>query len=189
MTKKKRALRTFAGCLLMLPVCPIILMSFGKKPEVVQPQSGYVAQNITVENIPDISPVDLTKVTKVVPYGEILDPRTNRMRNHTGIDFELNAGSDVLATADGVVVVQRYGDKRGNFVVIRHDETFRTRYSHLETAMVKEGDVIRKGQVIGLVGSTGILSTTPHLHYEILKNDTEVDPKNYLPAEVYEERK
>ncbi|MEX1241754.1 MAG: M23 family metallopeptidase [Cyclobacteriaceae bacterium] len=50
-----------------------------------------------------------------------------------------------------------------------------------ETALVKKGDRIRKGQVIGLVGSTGSLSTAPHLHYEILKNDATVDPKDYLP--------
>ena len=180
--KRTTTLHAFAACLLVIPVFSLMLMSFGRKPKDVEMQSRYVAQRLTVQNIPDLAPVDFTKVTKVVPYVKILDPTTKRMRNHTGIDFELNAGSDVIATADGVVVVQKYDDRRGNFILIKHDETFSTRYSHLETAMVKVGDAISKGEVIGLVGSTGILSTTPHLHYEILRNDTEVDPTNYLPA-------
>ena len=181
-TQNKPTLGVFGAFLLMVPVCAFMLMSFSIKTKMVELQTVSADHNITVQNVPDIAPVDFTKVTKVVPYGEILDPRTNRMRKHTGIDFELNLGSDVVATAEGVVVMQEYGEKQGNFVLIRHDKTFSTRYFHLETAKVKVGDAVRKGQVIGLVGSTGIFSTGPHLHYEILKDYTTIDPASYLPA-------
>jgi len=180
MTKKKTSYYMMVVYLLMVPACAIMLMSFGKKQNALTPDIGH-GQSITTRNTPDIAPVDFTKVKKVVLYGDIMNPRTNEMRNHTGIDFQLSAGSDVVATADGVVMAQAYGDKPGNFVRIKHNETYSTRYYHLETALVKVGDKVTKGQVIGLVGNTGLSSVTPHLHYEILKNDATVDPRGYLP--------
>ena len=179
MAKTKTSSWRLVFYLLMVPVTVLMLMSFGRKQNEVLPEVTQVSR-IDGENIPDISPVDLTKVTQVLLYGEILDPRTNKLRNHTGIDFALSKGSDVVATADGVVIVQAYGEKRGNHVIIRHNEIFSTRYFHFERALVKRGDRVKKGQVIGLVGNTG-LSTTPHLHYEVLKNYARVDPKEYLP--------
>ena len=180
MTKIKTSSDNFVFYLLMVPVCAIMLMSFGKKSHEVQPEIVLKAPGIAAQNTPDISPVDLTKVTKVVLYGEMMDHRTNKLRNHTGIDFELSRGSEVVATADGMVIAQTHGEKRGNHVIIKHNEVFSTRYFHLETALVKHGDRVTKGQVIGRVGNTG-LSTAPHLHYEILKSDATVDPKDYLP--------
>lgn len=174
MTTKTSLRRALPG-MLMIPVCAIILMSFGTKQTELPPEAARIAQNI-----PDIAPVDLTKVTRVVAFGEAPDRRTNKLRNHTGIDFELSKGSDVVSTADGIVVVQTVGEMRGLHVIIKHNETFSTRYFHLESALVKEGDPVKKGQVIGLVGNTG-LSAVPHLHYEVLKNDATIDPKNYLP--------
>ena len=168
--------------LLMVPAFAIMLMAFGKKHQTAEPVISLVQQNISAQNIPDIAPVDFTKVTTVVLYGDIMDPRTNKMRKHTGIDFQLSEGSDVVATADGVVTIQRYGDSYGNYILIKHSETYSTHYSHLKTALVKRGDKITKGQRIGLVGSTGLSSTTPHLHYEIVKDGTKVDPKDYLPS-------
>lgn len=167
--------------IIYLLLIPALLMSFGKKQRNVNPETTRAVESMVAQDTPDIAPVDLTKVTNVVPYGERMDPATNKLRNHTGVDFALGKGSDVIATADGIVVVQRYGDKPGNYVVIKHNETLRTRYYHLETALVKEGDRVKKGQVIGLVGSTGLYSTAPHLHYEVLRNDAAVDPKDYLP--------
>lgn len=180
-TKAKTSLYIFFLYVPMVPVCAIMLMSFGKEPDKIQSASAQVKQDAARQDTPDIAPVDLTRVSKVVLYGERMDGRTNKPRNHTGIDFELTKGSDVVATADGVVIVQMYGDKPGNFVSIKHNETYSTRYYHLETALVKRGDRVSKGQVIGLVGSTGLYSTAPHLHYEVLKNDTPIDPKDFLP--------
>lgn len=179
MTKKKTSCYMVMAYLLMVPASAIMLMSFGRKQSVVEAHVVHPQNNIS-QNIPDIAPVDFAKVTKVLLYGNVIDPRTNKPKNHTGIDFALSAGSDVLATADGVVTVQQYNKRAGNFVRIKHDGMYSTRYYHLQTALVKIGEKVKKGQVIGLVGNTG-LSTVPHLHYEILKNDAMVDPKDYLP--------
>lgn len=181
MTKAKTSPIMVLVHLLMVPACAIMLMSFVKKQIEIQPGLANAAQEAAPQDIPDIAPVDLTEVTKVVLYGERMDRRINKPRNHTGIDFELSKGSNVVATADGIVIVQTYGDKPGNFVSIKHNETYSTRYYHLETALVKRGDRVSKGQVIGLVGSTGLYSTAPHLHYEVLKNDAPIDPKDFLP--------
>jgi murein DD-endopeptidase MepM/ murein hydrolase activator NlpD len=179
-TKNKTSAFFFAVSFALVPSCLIMLMSFGKKQQ-EERELPAIVQNQVTENIPAIAPVDFGKVTKVVLYGEVIDPETNKTKNHTGIDFQLSAGSDVVATADGVVASQSYGEKPGNFVVIRHNPTFSTRYYHFSKTLVKAGDRVTKGQVIGLVGNTG-LSTISHLHYEVLKNNTPVDPKGYLPV-------
>jgi murein DD-endopeptidase MepM/ murein hydrolase activator NlpD len=68
----------------------------------------------------------------------------------------------------------------GNYVIIHHDDTYDTFYSHLKSSSVKAGDNVKKGSVIGYVGSTG-LSTGPHLHYEVIKNGERVNPEDYMP--------
>ncbi|HYC87021.1 MAG TPA: M23/M56 family metallopeptidase [Chryseosolibacter sp.] len=181
MTKKRTSRCLTMAYLLMIPAFAALLTSFGRKN--TQPETIAITMSIqTPPQIPDIAPVDFSKVTRIVMYGDRIHPATRQLKKHTGIDFELPAGSDIVATGDGVIVVQQYGELEGNYVVIKHDETHLTRYYHLEKALVKKGDKVHKGQVIGLVGSTGILSTTPHLHYEVIKNGTDVDPKAYLPV-------
>jgi murein DD-endopeptidase MepM/ murein hydrolase activator NlpD len=158
-------------------------MSFGQtQTETITPLSNVtVSRKTTADQTPRVAPVDLTKVTKIVVYGERIHPATKKLTKHTGVDFELPMSSDVFATADGVVVVQEYGDKEGNYIVIKHDDVYTTRYYHLEKFVVKSGDAVKQGQRIGLVGSTGIYSQGPHLHYEVIKNGMDVDPKEYLP--------
>jgi murein DD-endopeptidase MepM/ murein hydrolase activator NlpD len=180
MTKEKTSGYKFILYLLLIPASTILLMSFGKTENRLQADVQRVAPTSGVENIPDIAPVDFTKVKSVVLYGKRVNPAPGQMENHTGIDFELPEGSDVVATADGVVIHARYDEKWGNHVLISHGDIYGSRYSHLAAAIVKQGDKIIKGQVIGHIGNSG-LSKAPHLHYEILKNGTKVDPKNYLP--------
>jgi murein DD-endopeptidase MepM/ murein hydrolase activator NlpD len=79
-----------------------------------------------------------------------------------------------------VVVKAQMADSWGNIIVIQHDGIYSTSYSHLKSMDVKAGDKVKKGQVIGLVGHTG-LSTKDHLHFELLKNAEAIDPINYLP--------
>lgn len=181
MTKRKTPVFKFALYLFLVPATAVLLMSFGKRKNTIEPVAEPIASKSVIQNIPDIAPVDFEKVTMVVLYGERKNPAKNQMRNHTGIDFEIAEGSNVYATADGVVVFTRYGDNYGNYVRIKHGDMYSSQYSHLTIATVKQGDKITKGQVIGLVGSTGLLSKGPHLHYEILKDGKMVDPKDYLP--------
>jgi biotin carboxyl carrier protein len=181
MTRKETSRYLLILYFVMIPAAAFLLMAFGRKSATDQ-STSQLSLAIVVEQTPDIPPVDLSKVTNVVKYGDRIHPATQKLTKHTGVDFALALGSDVVSTSDGEVATQQYGDKEGNYVVIRHDETFETRYYHLQKASVKVGDKVKKGQVIGLVGSSGILSSGPHLHYEVVKNGTAVDPKDYLPA-------
>ncbi len=102
--------------------------------------------------------------------------------NHKGVDIGgVFYSSKVLATKDGVVITSAYVSSYGNYVVISHGKGNTTLYAHMSSRSVKEGDVVKQGQVIGVTGSTGI-SSGPHLHYEIVENNKRVDPKKYLPG-------
>jgi murein DD-endopeptidase MepM/ murein hydrolase activator NlpD len=107
---------------------------------------------------------------------------------HTGIDLAVPLGTPVFAAADGVVVLARpmtVGGGQlvgyGNYVVIQHDAGLKTLYGHLLTILAREGDIVHRGQLIGLVGSTGN-STGPHTHFEVRIENSPVDPMQILPA-------
>jgi murein DD-endopeptidase MepM/ murein hydrolase activator NlpD len=107
---------------------------------------------------------------------------------HTGIDLSMPFGTPVFAAADGVVVLARpMTDPTGalvgygNYVIIQHDAGLKTLYGHLLAIGVKEGDQVKRGQLIGLVGSTGN-STGPHLHFEVRIDNSPVDPLQMLPG-------
>jgi murein DD-endopeptidase MepM/ murein hydrolase activator NlpD len=106
---------------------------------------------------------------------------------HTGIDLAVPLGTPVFAAADGVVVLARpmadTGGRLvgyGNYIVIQHDAGLKTLYGHLLTIGVKEGDIVHRGQLVGLVGSTGN-STGPHTHFEVRIENSPVDPMQMLP--------
>ena len=100
---------------------------------------------------------------------------------HTGVDISAPRGTSVYATATGTVVMATYSGGYGNVIFIDHGFGFSTVYAHLSRMNVKVGQQVTKGQVIGLVGSTG-RSTAPHLHYEVRINGTAVNPYTYLTA-------
>ena len=95
------------------------------------------------------------------------------------MDFAGKEGSDVVATASGVVTWsgERYG--YGLMVEINHGSGYSTRYGHHKELKVKIGDIVRKGEVVGLMGSSG-RSTGPHVHFEVFKNGRVVDPSTYI---------
>jgi murein DD-endopeptidase MepM/ murein hydrolase activator NlpD len=100
---------------------------------------------------------------------------------HTGIDFGAPIGMRVKATAAGTVVEADRNGGYGNMVEIDHGGGIATRYAHLSAIMVKVGQKVERGTVIGLVGSTG-RSTGPHLHYEVRRKGNAVNPARYLKA-------
>ncbi|NDA47525.1 MAG: M23 family metallopeptidase [Alphaproteobacteria bacterium] len=114
-------------------------------------------------------------------FGYRLDPFIGRMAMHTGIDLRLARGAPVHATAAGKVDSAGYNGGYGNMVDIDHGNGLVTRYGHLASITVKEGQTVKIGDVIGLMGSTG-RSTGPHLHYEIRIHDNPVDPLRFLRA-------
>ena len=113
------------------------------------------------------------------PYGQRKDPFTGQSMWHSGVDFAGKEGSDVVAVAGGVVTWagDRYG--YGDMVEINHGGGYSTRYAHNKENLVKVGDIVSKGQVIALMGSSG-RSTGPHVHYEVYKNGRPVDPASYV---------
>ena len=106
-------------------------------------------------------------------------PILKRWRQHEGIDFIAGTGTDIYAAADGKVKTVRYSDSFGKMVEIDHGYGLLTLYAHMSRQEVKRGDVVKRGQVIGKVGNTG-LSAGPHLHYEVHVNGKEVDPVKYF---------
>jgi murein DD-endopeptidase MepM/ murein hydrolase activator NlpD len=126
---------------------------------------------------PSIWPVDSRKITS--GFGLRQDPFTFRPSFHSGYDISAPVNSEVHVTADGVVTSIGSDSERGNNIIVRHANGLQTVYMHLNKILVQKGDVVQKGRLIGLVGSTG-RSTGYHLHYEIQKNGVSIDPKPYL---------
>jgi murein DD-endopeptidase MepM/ murein hydrolase activator NlpD len=112
-------------------------------------------------------------------FGSRADPFTGYMAVHKGIDFAGPEGSKISAVAAGLVTYA--GDRAGfgMMVEINHGNGLATRYCHNEKILVKQGDMVRKGQDVALMGSTGH-STGPHLHFEVLKNGSQVDPLRFV---------
>ena len=152
-----------------------------KLPELVSEQqiNKYVkrvgkkmaADSNIINEVPNINPVSgyLSQTFKA-----------NQKDKHNGVDIAAMLNDPVVATAPGLVVFRGKQDDLGNTIIIKHNETFKTVYAHLNRTMVQRGDWVKRGETIGVVGMTGKTSG-PHLHYEVLKDGTQVDPKKYFP--------
>jgi murein DD-endopeptidase MepM/ murein hydrolase activator NlpD len=112
-------------------------------------------------------------------FGRRADPFTGYSTVHKGLDFAGSEGSKVSAVAAGLVTFAGERAGYGEMVEINHGNGLATRYCHNEKILVKQGDMVRKGQDVALLGSTGH-STGPHLHFEVLKNGTQVDPLRFI---------
>jgi len=114
-------------------------------------------------------------------FGWRIDPFTGRSALHTGLDFQADPGTAILAAAGGVVVTQEWHPAYGHMVEIDHGNTLVTRYAHASKVWVKKGDLIKRGQKIADVGTSG-RSTGPHLHFEVLVQGTPQDPQRFLAS-------
>jgi len=112
-------------------------------------------------------------------YGERADPFTGYTAVHKGVDFAAPQGTMVSSVAAGLVTYAGERPGYGQMVEINHGNGLATRYCHNEKLLVKQGDMVRKGQDVALMGSTGH-STGPHLHFEVLKNGAQVDPLRFI---------
>ncbi len=112
-------------------------------------------------------------------YGMRLHPKYHVYKMHTGIDIGASYGSKVLAADSGKVLTSQYSSSYGNYIVISHGNGTTTLYAHLSSRKVSAGDTVTQGDLIGLVGSTGV-STGPHLHFEISVNGSRVNPLDYF---------
>jgi murein DD-endopeptidase MepM/ murein hydrolase activator NlpD len=114
-------------------------------------------------------------------FGWRIDPLNGRSALHTGLDFPSEPGTAILAAAGGVVVAQEYHPAYGNMVEVDHGNELVTRYAHASRVLVKKGDLVKRGQKIATVGTTG-RSTGPHLHFEVLVQGVYQDPQKFLNA-------
>ncbi len=130
--------------------------------------------------VPAIQPIrnaDLRRVAS--PFGMRIHPFYKVLKMHTGMDFTAPTGTDVFATGDGVVVrVEQSQRGYGNVVQIDHGFGFKTLYAHLSSFSVKMGQHVKRGDVVGKVGNSG-MSMAPHLHYEVWKNGAPINPINF----------
>ncbi|MFO7775384.1 MAG: M23 family metallopeptidase [Candidatus Hydrogenedentota bacterium] len=132
-----------------------------------------------VARTPAIQPTNHPNTRISSNFGYREDPFSHSLRHHDGIDFSAPAGSDVLATGRGTVTKAEYDGHFGNLVEIDHGDGKTTVYGHMRELLVSPGEEVERGDVIGLVGSTG-RSTGPHVHYEVRRDGQPVDPSSYL---------
>lgn len=147
-------------------------------------------QQERIAHIPSILPISMSDYTMSSGYGYRMDPVYGSTKFHEGLDFAASTGTKVFATADGKVALAKRAAGFGNCIEIDHGFNYLSRYAHLSEILVKEGEVVKRGQLIGKVGSTG-KSTGPHLHYEVRFKDEPQNPVNYyfmdLTPEQYAE--
>lgn len=139
--------------------------------------------------IPAIMPIAKQDLTRMASgYGYRIHPVYKVRKLHTGMDFTAPTGTEIRSTGDGKVV-EVVNSRRGygKHVVIDHGYGYRTRYAHMSKYTVRKGQKIKRGDVIGYVGSTGT-STAPHLHYEVEKNNRKINPVNFYSSDLTPEQ-
>lgn len=148
-------------------------------------------KNELLSSIPAIQPISNKNLRQIGSgYGYRIHPIYKTTKMHTGMDFTAAIGTKIYATGDGTVIVPDSKMRGyGNYVEISHGFGFSTLYAHMSRVLVRPGQHVKRGQVIGLVGNTG-QSTAPHLHYEVRKNNNPINPINFyyndLDAEEYQ---
>ena len=128
--------------------------------------------------IPSVMPINIKDYTMSSGYGYRRDPIYGTAKFHEGLDFAAATGTPVFATADAVVEVADRKDSYGNCIDLNHGYNYMTRYAHLSQILVKPGQKVKRGEMIGKVGSTG-KSTASHLHYEVRFKGEPQNPVHY----------
>ena len=163
--------------LLVIPVVLVTTLAFSNSP--IKTDAALA----TEDNIPDIKPLAEKDIIRIASgWGMREHPVYHVQKMHKGIDIVAEKGAPVIATADGKVIEVTLGEEGkgyGHYIVINHGKTYSTVYTQLSEFKVQLGQMVKKGDVVGLVGSSG-LSTGPHLHYEVRKNGEQVNPADYF---------
>jgi murein DD-endopeptidase MepM/ murein hydrolase activator NlpD len=139
-------------------------------------ESRLIDQQLKKMMVPTQNPVNAPVGSR---FGWRIDPFTGRQALHTGLDFQATVGMPIVAAAGGVVVTAELHPEYGNMVEVDHGNGLVTRYGHASRLLVKKGDLIKRGQQLALVGTTG-RSTGPHLHFEVLVQGVQQDPARFL---------
>ncbi|HVK96087.1 MAG TPA: M23 family metallopeptidase [Noviherbaspirillum sp.] len=142
-------------------------------------ETTLMGHKIQSRLLPTVQPVNVSYNSS--GFGRRLDPFTGRNTFHEGIDFAAPTGTPIVAAAGGVVIAAQYHHQFGNMVEVDHGNDMVTRYAHASRLRAKLGDIVRRGQHIADVGSTG-RSTGAHLHFEVLVKGMQQDPHKFLVA-------
>lgn len=143
------------------------------------------SQAISIDCVPAIQPVNNKQLTLLAAGKKpLINPFHRAMREHHGVDYLVPEGTAIFATADGTVKsLSEKNTSHGKAITISHGNGYETSYSHLLDIRVKKGQKVKRGDIIALSGNSG-LSFVPHLHYEVIYNDTRVDPVHYFFLEL-----
>ena len=138
-----------------------------------------------IASIPAIQPISNKDLRRVAsPFGVRMHPFYKVLKMHNGMDFTSPTGTEIYATGDGVVSDVIHSSRGyGNTVIIDHGFGYKTLYAHQSQIIAKRGQKVKRGEVIGLVGSTG-MSMAPHLHYEVRKHDQPINPINFYFSDL-----
>ena len=136
-----------------------------------------IAEHFRLATTPSGKPAEKGWISSY--FGFRKDPFSGKRKMHKGVDVAGKSGSSVLATADGIVIRVEKQNGYGKLIEIDHGYKLSTLYGHNKTIAVKVGDIVKQGQVIATMGSTG-RSTGPHVHYEVLRNGKPVNPQKYI---------
>jgi murein DD-endopeptidase MepM/ murein hydrolase activator NlpD len=142
-------------------------------------ETTLMSDKIKTKLLPTIQPVNVSY--NASSFGWRLDPFSGRNAFHEGIDFASPIGTPIIAAAGGVVIAAEYRHEYGNMLDIDHGNDIVTRYGHASKLLVKVGDIVKRGQYVANIGSTG-RSTGPHLHFEVLVKGVQQDPHKFLSA-------
>ena len=140
-----------------------------------------------LSHIPSIQPVSKKEMNRIASgFGMRMHPIFKTWRMHAGIDFSAPSGTPIYATGDAIVSRAAYVGGYGNQVTLDHSYGYKSSYAHMRSYIVRKGQKVKRGQLIGYVGNTGS-STGPHLHYEVIKNGKKVNPVYYIYQNLSEE--
>jgi murein DD-endopeptidase MepM/ murein hydrolase activator NlpD len=142
-------------------------------------ESALLSNKIKSKLLPTIQPVNVGY--NASGYGWRLDPFNGRSAFHEGIDFAAPTGTPIVAAAGGVVIASQFHPQFGNMIEVDHGNDIVTRYAHASKLLMKVGAIVKRGQHIADIGSTG-RSTGPHLHFEVLVRGTQQNPHKFLSA-------
>lgn len=155
--------------------------SFDELTEMAKNKTEYLAA------IPAIQPISNKDLTRMASgYGYRIHPIFKTHKFHSGIDFTAPKGTPIYATGNGTVTTAENGSGYGNHIVINHGYGYSSLYAHMSKMACRPGKKVKRGELIGYVGSTGT-STAPHVHYEVIKGERKVNPINYFFNDLTEQ--
>lgn len=127
------------------------------------------------------NPIESSNITSY--FGYRISPITNKYSLHSGLDIAAPENTEIYSAYNGVVTKAEYNEINGNFIVIKHSDTLKTTYNHCNKLLVNEGEKVKKGEKIALVGATGY-ATGNHLHFEVILNGKYINPLWVLDYEL-----